>query len=43
MKNGKAPCPEGISVEFYKRFWPFIGDDFDTILIKLVHCRQATE
>ena len=40
MKNGKMPSPDGISVEFYTKFWYIIGDDFAIILNKFVNCRQ---
>ena len=26
MKNGKSPGCDGISVDFYKKFWPVLGD-----------------
>jgi len=28
MKNGKTPGPDGISIEFYKKFWYVISDQF---------------
>ena len=43
MKNGKTPDPDGISVEFYEKFWHIIGDDFAMILNKFVNCRQQME
>ena len=43
MKNGKTLGPDGISVEFYKKFWHIIGDDFAMFLNKFVNCRQEME
>ena len=43
MKNGKAPGPNGISVEFHKKFWHIIGDDFAMISNKFVDCCQEME
>ena len=43
MKNGKTPGPDGISVEFYKKIWHIIGDDFAMFLNKFVNCRQEIE
>ena len=38
MKNGKTPGSDGISVEFYKIFWPTIkGLVFDSIIYSLDH------
>jgi hypothetical protein len=28
MKGGTSPSPDGVVVEFYKKFWPLIGMDF---------------
>ena len=39
MKNGKTPGPDGISVQFYKKFLHIIGDDFATISNKFANCR----
>ena len=36
MKDGKTPGPDGISVEFYKKFWRIIGDDFAMFLNNLL-------
>ena len=43
MKNGKTSGPDGISVEFYKKFWYIINSDLCMILNKLVYCRQEIE
>ena len=43
MKNGKTPGPNGISVEFYEKFWHIIGNDFAMILNKFVNCRLEME
>ncbi|CAM4618622.1 unnamed protein product [Leuciscus chuanchicus] len=32
MENGKAPGIDGIPVEFYKAFWPLIGEDLLAVL-----------
>ena len=43
MKNGKRPGRDGTSVEFYKKFWHIIGDDFAMILTKFVNCRRGMD
>ena len=40
VKNDKTPGPDGIKVEFYKKFRQVIGEDFAMILNKFVNCRQ---
>jgi len=36
MKNCKAPGPDGISIEFYKRFWHVIGEQFTLVLNEIL-------
>ena len=43
MKNGRTPDPNGINVEFYKKIWHIIGNDFAIILNKLANCRHEME
>ena len=40
MKNGKTSGPASVCVEFYKKFWHIIGDDFAMILDKFVNYRS---
>ena len=32
MKQGKAPGPDGLSVEFYTQFWSIVKNDFVNVL-----------
>lgn len=34
MKTGKAPGPDGIPVEFYKKYWPLLGPSLVSVLNK---------
>lgn len=35
----KAPCPDGLHVIFYKRFWPMLGDDLVMEVLQAVNSR----
>ena len=37
MKNGSAPGPDGIPVEFYKTFWP----DVKFLFMNSLHCSHT--
>jgi len=32
MATGKTPGPDGIAIEFYRKCWHIIGDDFTQVL-----------
>ena len=35
MRNGTAPGPDGLSIEFYKEFWPLLRNDIKEMLDEL--------
>ena len=32
MKSGQTPGPDGIAIEFYKKFWNVLGDQFTVVI-----------
>ena len=36
MKSGKTPGPDGIGIEFYKKFWHVIGDQFTVVMNEII-------
>ena len=37
MKSGKTPGPDGIGIEFYKKFWHVIGDQFTVVMNEFIN------
>ena len=37
MKSGKTPGPDGIGIEFYKKFWHVIGDQFTVVVNEFIN------
>ena len=41
MKKGKTPGPDGLSAEFFIRFWQIIGDDFTEVANEILSVENS--
>jgi hypothetical protein len=43
LSSGKAPGVDGLTVEFYKTFWPSIGDAYVDLLLDCLESKELPE